>query len=78
MGWNAKGPTVLQCLTFWMMSSVGVKGEFEIPEVGDGDIGWTEPCCRLWDLIQTNKPATDALWRLGQEEEGGESGVLFD
>lgn len=50
-----------------MMSSVGVKGGYVNPEVGDTETGWTEPFFRMWDLVQTDKQRTDLLWRLSRE-----------
>jgi len=71
MAWNSKGPTILQCMTYWMMSSIGVKGGYITPEVGDTEQGWTEPYWRLWDMMQTDKRASDLLWRLSRDKRSG-------
>lgn len=64
MSWDSTKPTILQCLTYWMMSSIGAEGTFNTPSVGDLPVKpWTEPYCRLWDLMQIDKRATDQLWR---------------
>jgi hypothetical protein len=56
MDHSIQQPTIIQCLCYWMMSSIGGKGGFEIPEVGDLPlVAWRERVCTVWDLIRVDE-----------------------
>lgn len=62
MEWNLEVPSVVEALTFWLMSSMGGPGTWKMPQVGTEDIYLNpERPCTVYDVMAYNPVAAKAL-----------------